>query len=496
MSAPFHVPVLLDEVVELLALRPGARVIDATINGGGHAAAILERIGPAGRLLGFDRDPGVVERARERFAGEAGRLEVVHSSFRHLRAVAAEKGFVPADAILFDLGLSSYHFDLSQRGFSFARDEPLDLRFDPGDAETMSAAELLGSRSAEELARIFRDYGEERYASRIARAIAAAPEPIARTQQLYEIVRANIPGHERQHAGRSAARIFQALRIEANDELGAVREALPQALELLAPGGRLAVISFHSLEDRMVKQAFVAAQREGGLNVITKRPLRPSDDEVRANSRAASAKLRVAERRRAGEGKNAEIERVLRYWCGEDFTARGCEERSALWFRQSAATDNYIRERFGELVEQAAAGKLHRWAETLRGRLALIILLDQFPRNLFRGSPAAFAQDGEALRLALEVADDAELRSLEPLERSIFGLPLEHCEHLEMQERAVRFFAALEREVEAELRPIFGEFAAYAREHREVIARFGRFPYRNEALGRESTDEERAFLRG
>lgn len=498
-SAAAHTPVLLNEVLNLLALRPGMRVIDATIDGGGHTAAILERIGASGRLLGLDRDPGLAARARERFAAEvaAERAAVVAASFRRLGEVAPVHGFEAVDAVLFDLGLSSFHLDRGGRGFSFARDEPLDMRFDPTDPTAAPAAEILASRDAGELARLFRDLGEERFAARIARAVVAERErePIESTRRFFEIIRAALPGGERQRADRSAARLFQALRIEANGELEAVREALPQAVALLRPGGRLAVISFHSLEDRLVKRFLLDGQREKSLAVLTKRPVRPSDAEIAANSRAASAKLRLAERRGAHRVGLEEAERVLRYWMGEDFSRAGAEERAALWFERSAATDNYVRERFGALVEAAAGGELGHWAETPRGRLALVILLDQFSRNLHRDSPRAFAADGEALRLCLEGIDGGADAPLNPLERSMLAMPMEHSERLDVQERSVAYFAALRDQADAEIRPVFENFYRFALQHRDVIARFGRFPHRNRILGRASTPEEEAFLR-
>ncbi len=299
-EAPVHVPVMLAEVMGLLDVPRGGRVIDATIDGGGHAAVLLEHIGPTGSLLGIDRDPDMAAAVQERLAEAArcGRLRVATGSFGDLGEIAARFGFAGVQAILFDLGLSSHHLDHSGRGFSIRGDEPLDLRFDPADATRPTAADILARRSAAELTELFRDYGEERFASRVARSVVAhrQREPLATTAQLVEIVTQVLPGKERGRAGRSAARIFQALRIAVNDEIDTISAALPQAVELLAPSGRIAVISFHSLEDRIVKRFFLEQQRVGRLKILTKRPLRPSDDEIRANPRSASAKLRVAER--------------------------------------------------------------------------------------------------------------------------------------------------------------------------------------------------------
>jgi 16S rRNA (cytosine1402-N4)-methyltransferase len=300
MGAPVHVPILTDTILEHLQLPSGARCIDATIDGGGHAAAILERTAPDGHVLGIDRDPELVTAVRRSLteAVDAGRLHLASGNFRELTRIAHARHFVPVQAIVLDLGLSSFHLDASGRGFSFMRNEPLDMRFDPADTSTETAAHLLNSRSAEELAAIFKTFGEERTASRIARAIVAkrAREPLRTTTQLFDLIAAALPARVRWRAARSAARIFQAVRIAVNDELEAISEVLPQALSLLAPGGRLAVLAFHSLEDRMVKQFFVAEQQAGRVRIITKKPVRADDAEVAANPRAASAKLRVCER--------------------------------------------------------------------------------------------------------------------------------------------------------------------------------------------------------
>jgi 16S rRNA (cytosine1402-N4)-methyltransferase len=297
---PVHRPILVTEILDLLQLTPGARCIDGTIDGGGHTAALLERTAPDGAVLGIDRDPELLTAVRCRLAGavDAGRLHLASGDFRELTRIATARHFAPVQAVLLDLGLSSFHLDVSGRGFSFMRDEPLDMRFDADDASRETAAELLRTRSAAELEAILRGFGEERYAGRIARAIAAqrARAPLRTTQQLFDLIAAALPGKVRWRAARSAARVFQALRIAVNDELDAIAEVLPQALSLLAPGGRLAVLAFHSLEDRIIKHFFIAEQHAGRTRVITRKPLRPSDAEITANPRAASAKLRVCER--------------------------------------------------------------------------------------------------------------------------------------------------------------------------------------------------------
>jgi 16S rRNA (cytosine1402-N4)-methyltransferase len=295
-----HTPVLLAEVLDALALSRGGRVIDATIDGGGHALAIMERLGPEGAVLGLDRDPTLLGFLRERAAAavESGRLRLVAESFAALEAVARATGFAPADAILFDLGLSSHHLEASGRGFSFERPEPLDLRFDPGDANRPRAADLVRRLPAERLAALIADYGEERHARAIARAIERArrARPVETATELRDCVLAALPGHARRHGRRSVARVFQALRIAVNDELDALGEALPQIPAVLRPGGRVAIIAFHSLEDRMVKRFFREADAAGTLCIVTRKPVRPGDAETRANPRARAARLRVAAR--------------------------------------------------------------------------------------------------------------------------------------------------------------------------------------------------------
>ena len=293
-----HVPVLLREVLELLALGPGSRCIDATIDGGGHATAMLAATAPGGRVLGIDRDATLLAVSRDRLqaAVDSGRLQLVQGSFRHLEGIVAASAFPPADAILFDLGVSSFHFDRSGRGFSFARDEPLDMRFDPTGESAAPAAELLATLDARALTELLRTYGEERFASRIARTIIARRRetPITTTGALRDAVATALPAGRRWQAARHTARVFQALRIAVNDELAALAAALPQAVDALAPGGRLAVIAFHSLEDRLVKTFLREQQHVGRLRTLTKKPITPGVDEVAVNPRAASAKLRAA----------------------------------------------------------------------------------------------------------------------------------------------------------------------------------------------------------
>jgi len=300
-SRSVHVPVLLSEVLEALSPARGGTYIDATVNGGGHARALIDA-GAAAHLtvLGLDRDPVLIEELREAAAVEiaAGHLELVHSSYAMLTEVAHGAGIFAADGILFDLGLSSNHFERSGRGFSFDRDEPLDLRFDPEDPTVEPAAALIRHAPAARLADIFATYGEERYARRIARRIAEVRgrHPIDTATALRDCILAALPGPARRHGGRSVARVFQALRIAINAELTALECVLPQIPSLLRPGGRVAIIAFHSLEDRLVKQFFRESARTDSLRRITKKPIRPSSTEARENPRARSARLRVAER--------------------------------------------------------------------------------------------------------------------------------------------------------------------------------------------------------
>lgn len=292
-----HTPILTREIFALLSLRPGDWCIDATIDGGGHTELMLAVTAPGGRVLGIDRDPQLLDYARRRFAAQIvdGRVVLVHGNFARLADVGRAHGFTEVAAVLFDLGASSFHFDAARRGFTFRQDEPLDMRFDPTDPTLPTAADLVNQLDPRRLANVISRYGEERYAGRIARCIAAR-RPIRTTSELYAAIHAALPAAVRWRAARSAARVFQALRIAVNAELDALQIALPQAWSLLRTGGKLAVLSFHSLEDRIVKTFFRAQQQQGIARILTKKPVRPSEEEVRQNPRAASAKLRVCER--------------------------------------------------------------------------------------------------------------------------------------------------------------------------------------------------------
>lgn len=292
-----HVSVLPHEVLEGLAPRPGGRYIDATLGGGGHAAALLEASAPDGRLLGIDTDPAALAAAGRRLEPFGGRAALARGNFRDLERLAGQAGFAQVQGILIDLGVSSHQIDTPERGFSFQADAPLDMRLDPHGPTT--AADLVNQTPERELADILYHYGEEHASRRIARFIAEArrARPIERTGELAELVARALGG--RRGKIHPATRTFQALRIAVNGELESLEAVLPQALGLLAPGGRLALISFHSLEDRIVKQFFRAhsSGEQPALRLITKKPIEAGETELRTNPRSRSAKLRVAERR-------------------------------------------------------------------------------------------------------------------------------------------------------------------------------------------------------
>jgi 16S rRNA (cytosine1402-N4)-methyltransferase len=294
-EADVHLPVLVDEVTFLLRPRRGGWVVDGTIGMGGHAERLLEAGGESTRVLGIDRDPEALERARRRLTRFGDRVRLRHGSFRDLGAHAGEAGVSQAAAILLDLGLSSYQLDASGRGFSFQKDEPLDMRFDPTRGRT--AADLLADATEAELARILLEYGEERHARRIAKRIVERRRrsPLTITADLVEAVKAGVPRAAWSRRTHVATRTFQALRMAVNEEAGALHQALGEAPALLEQGGRLGVISFHSGEDRAVKRAF-RALKDRGFAELEPSPVVPGDDEVHSNPRARSAKLRVLER--------------------------------------------------------------------------------------------------------------------------------------------------------------------------------------------------------
>jgi 16S rRNA (cytosine1402-N4)-methyltransferase len=314
MPSYAHVPVLLDRCVGLLApalTGPDAVVVDCTLGMGGHAEALLART-PA-RLVGLDRDPEALRRSRERLQPYGERVTLVHAVYDALPQVLADLGLDAVQGVLFDLGVSSLQLDEADRGFAYAQDAPLDMRMDPTTGAT--AADVVNGYDAKALARVLRDYGDERFASRIAAAIVRerARAPFAGTERLAELVRSSIPAATRRTGGHPAKRTFQALRIEVNDELGVLRRAVPAAIDALAVGGRLVVMSYQSLEDRIVKTELVAATTsdvpvdlpfvppgsEPPLRLLVRGSEQAGADEVAENPRAASVRLRAAERVRA-----------------------------------------------------------------------------------------------------------------------------------------------------------------------------------------------------
>lgn len=293
-----HLPVLYQEVLDGLQPRPGGVYLDGTLGAGGHAAGLLERSAPDGRLIGLDRDPVALAQARERLAGFGERATVAQASYLQMAEFAPAEGL---DGIVLDLGLSSLQLDDPARGFSFQGDGPLDMRFGPD--QTLTAAEIVNEWPLDDIADVLFEYGEERQSRRIARAIGAA-RPLHSTRELAEVVSRALGGrHEKTHP---ATRTFQALRIAVNGELDAVAAVLPLAARLLKPGGRLAVITFHSLEDRLVKQflrgtpadteAASSVPAQPPLRAVNRKPIEPEPAETAGNPRARSAKLRLAER--------------------------------------------------------------------------------------------------------------------------------------------------------------------------------------------------------
>jgi 16S rRNA (cytosine1402-N4)-methyltransferase len=300
-----HVPVLYQEVIAGLRPKPGGHYIDATVGGGAHARGLLKASSPDGQLLGMDADPTAIAQARQSLAEYGERAILVNGNFADLKEIAARHGFCPVGGILLDLGLSSFQLERAERGFAFQLEGPLDMRFNPQQGPT--AADLVNTLPEDRLADLLWRYGEEHQARRIARAIVAH-RPLRTTRELAEIVQRTVSRRRRIHP---ATRTFLALRIAVNQELDALSRALPQAVELLAPGGRLAVISFHSLEDRIVKVFFrdeargcicppdvpvCVCHHQPALEVLTKKPIRPSEAEVRRNPRSRSARLRLASR--------------------------------------------------------------------------------------------------------------------------------------------------------------------------------------------------------
>jgi 16S rRNA (cytosine1402-N4)-methyltransferase len=316
MSSPTHVPVLLDRVVALVApalQQPGSVMVDATLGLGGHTEAVLDRC-PEARVIGIDRDTHALDRSRERLAPYGERVTFVHAVYDEIGEVLREQGLGHVDGVLFDLGVSSMQLDVRERGFAYAEDAPLDMRMN--DTTGPTAADVLNQYPVEELARILRQYGEERFARRIAESVVRerAKEPFTTSARLVELIRDAIPAPARRTGGHPAKRTFQALRIEVNDELSVLRRALPAAIAAIGVGGRVVVMSYHSLEDRLTKQAFAEGTRstvppdlpfvpegsEPPLRLVTRGAEKASETEIEENPRAASVRLRAVERVRGG----------------------------------------------------------------------------------------------------------------------------------------------------------------------------------------------------
>lgn len=307
-----HVTVLLKETVDGLDIKPGGTYVDCTLGGGGHSSYLLSQLTEGGRLIAFDQDEIAIQNAKEKFSSYGEQFITVKSNFRYLSEKLQELGITEVDGILFDLGVSSPQLDTPERGFSYHHDAPLDMRMDQ-DAP-LTAYDVVNSWSYEQLVRIFFQYGEEKFSKQIARKIEAYREnkAIETTGELVELIKEGIPAPARRTGGHPAKRVFQAIRIAVNDELKVFEEALESAIEMVKPGGRVSVITFHSLEDRICKTTFkrnsttpqlppglpiIPDEFKPKLKLITRKPILPSDIESEENNRARSAKLRIAEKR-------------------------------------------------------------------------------------------------------------------------------------------------------------------------------------------------------
>lgn len=306
-----HIPVLLSETIENLNIRPDGTYIDGTLGGAGHSYEIAKRLDAGGRLIGIDQDYDAIQAATARLAPFKDRVSIVHDNYEHIPEIAKELGAESADGILLDIGVSSYQIDNPSRGFSYNEDEPLDMRMD--QTSPISAKTILNTWSEEDLTRILRDYGEERYAGKIAANIVKEREkkPLETTGELVRIIRSSIPMKMQEKYGNPCKRTFQAVRIACNRELDVLQDSIDSLIDLLSPGGRLCIITFHSLEDRIVKNAFkrnenpctcppefpvcVCGKKSKG-HVVTKKPITAAEEELQKNPRAASAKLRVFEK--------------------------------------------------------------------------------------------------------------------------------------------------------------------------------------------------------
>jgi len=290
-----HIPVLEKETLEILNPQPNENFVDATIGHAGHSLRILEKIAPSGKLLGIDQTPEQIETARSRIKDFEKKVILVLDNFSNLKNIIERNDIGPVNGILFDLGFSSWHVDESGRGFTFQKDEPLLMNYAPNG---LTAEQIVNQWSEEDLEMIFSQYGQERFSKKIARQIEEArrAKPITSTFQLIEAIKMAVPQRYQHGKTHYATRVFQALRIAANQELENLKRALPQALEILAPGGRIAVISFHSLEDRIVKIFLKEEAVKGSIKILTKKPIAPGSAEIGSNPRSRSAKLRAAQK--------------------------------------------------------------------------------------------------------------------------------------------------------------------------------------------------------
>ena len=305
-----HVSVLLHETVDGLNVRPDGTYVDATLGGGGHAFEVCSRLGDKGRFIGIDQDADAIRAASERLAGFGEKVTIIRSNYRDMKPRLREIGVDKVDGIVLDLGVSSYQLDTAERGFSYRADAPLDMRMD--QRQKMTARDIVNGYSEAELYRVIRDYGEDRFAKNIANIVAERVKgPIETTGQLNEIIRHAIPMKIQKTSGHPSKRTFQAIRIELNHELDVLRDSLDDMIDMLSPGGRICIITFHSLEDRIVKSAFrknenpctcpshfpvcVCGKISKG-KVVTRKPILPSEEEMESNSRSKSAKLRIFER--------------------------------------------------------------------------------------------------------------------------------------------------------------------------------------------------------
>ncbi len=306
-----HIPVLFEETIENLNIRPDGIYVDGTLGGAGHSHEIAKRLTNGGRLIGIDQDLDAIAAATKHLEEYKDRVTIVHDNYEHIPEILRDLGIDRVNGILLDLGVSSYQLDNPERGFSYNTDEPLDMRMDQESA--VSARTIVNTYDEAELTRILRDYGEERFAARIAANIVKEREkaPLETTGQLVKIIRASIPMKMQEKYGNPCKRTFQAIRIACNRELDVLQDSISSLIDLLLPGGRIAIITFHSLEDRIVKNAFKTAEnpcicppefpvcvcgRKPKGHVVTKKPIVPSEEELKRNKRAASSKLRVFEK--------------------------------------------------------------------------------------------------------------------------------------------------------------------------------------------------------